>query len=160
MSSRIIGMLLCGLTLASVVACHKRSVVGGAPAPEEQVNVGYGEQSKAQTGGAVQSATAEQLSVVKASQVEAQLEGRFAGVDVIRTRSGGFLIVIRGGSTFGGSQTPLYVIDGIAVEVDPQRGLDWLSPASIARIDILKGPETTMYGARGANGVILITTKH
>jgi len=52
------------------------------------------------------------------------------------------------------------VVDGIPVEVEPGRGLDWLSPAEIARIDVLKdAPETTMYGVRGANGVILVTTK-
>jgi len=125
------------------------------------VKVGYGDQSKDQTGGAVQSATADQLDEVKATQVEARLEGRFPGVEVVRTRSGGFLIRIRGVTTFLGDQTPLYVIDGIPVQVDPERGLDWLSPAEIARIDVLKDPaETSMYGVRGANGVILITTKH
>lgn len=143
MSSRIIGMLLCGLTLAPGAACHKRSFADGTLAPAANV----------------QSATAEQPSAVNASQVEQLLEGRFAGVEVVRTRGGGFLIVIRGVSTFSGSQTPLYVIDGIAVEVDADRGLDWLSPSSIARIEVLKGPETTFYGVRGANGVILITTK-
>jgi len=125
------------------------------------VKVGYGDQSKDQTGGAVQSATADQLDEVKATQVEARLEGRFPGVEVVRTRSGGFLIRIRGVTTFLGDQTPLYVIDGIPVQVDPERGLDWLSLAEIARIDVLKDPaETSMYGVRGANGVILITTKH
>jgi TonB-dependent SusC/RagA subfamily outer membrane receptor len=124
------------------------------------VQVGYGEQSREQAGGAVQSATAEQLRNVKARQVEELLEGRFPGVDVIRTPGGGFSIRIRSVSTLLGNQEPLYVVNGIPVDVEPGRGLDWLNPADIARIDVLKNaPETTMYGVRGANGVILITTK-
>lgn len=160
MSSPVAAILVCGLTLAPLAACHQRSPVSGEPSPAEKVNVGYGEQSREQTGGAVQSATADALGSVKATQVEKLLEGRFPGVHVVRTPAGGFMIHIRGASTILGSKGPLYVVDGIPVEVDPQRGLDWLNPADIARIDVLKNaPETSIYGVRGANGVILITTK-
>jgi TonB-dependent starch-binding outer membrane protein SusC len=90
--------------------------------------------------------------------VEQLLEGRFAGVDVVRTPSGGFLVRIRGSSTLIGSPAPLYVVNGIAVYVDPERGLDWLSPADIARIEVVKdAAELAFYGVRGANGVIRIT---
>ncbi len=161
MSSRVAAILACALAITPLTACHHRSSVRTEPEPTDKVKVGYGDQSKDQTGGAVLSATADQLDEVKATQVEARLEGRFPGVEVVRTRSGGFLIRIRGVTTFLGDQTPLYVIDGIPVQVDPERGLDWLSLAEIARIDVLKDPaETSMYGVRGANGVILITTKH
>ncbi|MGH2829576.1 MAG: TonB-dependent receptor plug domain-containing protein [Actinomycetota bacterium] len=88
------------------------------------------------------------------------MEGRFPGVRVVRTPGGGFSIRIRGVSTLLGDTEPLYVVDGIPVNVEPGRGLDWLNPADIARIDVLKdAAETSMYGVRGANGVILITTK-
>jgi TonB-dependent SusC/RagA subfamily outer membrane receptor len=124
------------------------------------VQVGYGEQSREQTGGAVHSVTDEELSKVKAAQVEELLADRFPGVNVVRTPGGGFAIRIRGVSTFLGTREPLYVVDGLPVEVTPGRGLDWLNPAEIERIDILKDPaETSMYGVRGANGVIVITTK-
>jgi len=157
---RVSGILLCGLTLTPLAGCHHRSSVPAEPSPVEKVPVGYGEQSREQAGGAVQSATAEQLRNVNASQVEELLEGRFPGVDVVRTPGGGFALRIRGASTILGDQGPLYVVDGLPVDVEPGRGLDWLSPADIARIDVLRNaPETTMYGARGANGVILITTK-
>jgi TonB-dependent SusC/RagA subfamily outer membrane receptor len=159
-SSRVAAILVYGLALTPLAACHHRSPVSGEPSPAEKVKVGYGEQSREQTGGAVQSVTAEQLRSVKATQVEALLEGRFPGVHVIRTPSGGFSIRIRGVSTVLGNAEPLYVVDGIPANVEPGRGLDWLSPANIERIDVLKdATETAMYGVRGANGVILITTK-
>ena len=160
MSSRIAGIFACGLALTPLAACHHKSSILAEPTPAEKVKVGYGEQSREQTGGAVQSATAEELGHVKATRVEALLEGRFPGVDVIRTPGGGFSIRIRGANSLLRDREPLYVVDGIPVEVEPGRGLDWLSPAEIARIDVLKdAPETTMYGVRGANGVILVTTK-
>jgi len=161
MSSRVAAILVYGFALTPLAACHHRSPVSGEPSPAEKVKVGYGEQSREQVGRAVQSATADQLSDVKMSRVEALLEGRFSGVHVVRTPTGGFLIRIRGASTILGNKEPLYVVDGIPVEVDPLYGLDWLNPADLARIDVLKdAAETTMYGVRGANGVILITTKH
>lgn len=160
MSSRIVGILMWGITLAPLVACHQRSSVSDAPTPADSVKVGYGQQSREESGGAVQSATAEHLGNVKTSRVEELLEGRFPGVEVARTPSGGLSIRIRGVSTILGNRGPLYVVDGIPVEVDPENGLDWLNPADIARIDVLKDPaETSMFGVRGANGVILITTK-
>jgi len=159
--SPVPGTLVCGLAFTLLTGCHHRPSVAVEPSPPENVKVGYGEQSREQTGGAVQSVTAEQLRSLKATQVEALLEGRFPGVHVIRTPSGGFSIRIRGVSTILGNAEPLYVVDGIPANVEPGRGLDWLSPANIERIDVLKdATETAMYGVRGANGVILITTKH
>jgi TonB-dependent starch-binding outer membrane protein SusC len=157
---RVYGALLSGVAFTVLVGCHHRSSVPAVPPAPENVQVGYGEQSREQIGGAVHSATAHELRDVKASQVEKLLEGRFPGVEVMRTRSGGFSIHIRGITTLLGRSEPLYVVDGLPVDVDPERGLDWLSPAEIARIDVLKNPaETSIYGVRGANGVILITTK-
>lgn len=158
--SRVRAILVWVITLAGLPGCHPTPSVPAEPAPAEQVKVGYGEQSKEQIGGAVQSASGDELSNVKVTRVEELLEGRFAGVHVIRTPGGGLSIRVRGSSSFLGDNGPLYVIDGMPVEVDARRGLDWLSPSEIERIDVLKDPtETTMYGVRGANGVILITTK-
>jgi TonB-dependent SusC/RagA subfamily outer membrane receptor len=95
-----------------------------------------------------------------ASQVGEMIEISVPGAQVVRTASGGFLIRIRGAGSFLGSEEPLYVIDGMPVHVDPQRGLDWLSPHDIERVTVLKGPpETSLYGVRGANGVVVITTR-
>ena len=158
--SRSTGILVCGLALAPLAGCHHGPPVPAKPPAPENVQVGYGEQSRVQTGGAVQSATDAEVRNVKAAQVEELLADRFPGVDVVRTPGGGFAIRIRGVSTLLGNREPLYVVDGMPVEVTPGRGLDWLNPADIERIDVLKNPaETAMYGVRGAKGVIVITTK-
>jgi TonB-dependent SusC/RagA subfamily outer membrane receptor len=124
------------------------------------VSVGYETQTQEQTGRGVHSITAEELAKVRVKRVEEMLSGRVAGVRVLPTPNGGFSIRIRGVSTVIGNTEPLYIVDGLPVEVTPGEGLNWLDPADIARIDVLKDPaETTMYGVRGANGVILIKTK-
>jgi TonB-dependent starch-binding outer membrane protein SusC len=157
--SRVVTICVCGLALAPSSGCHQRSAVGARPSSPEKVNVAYGEQSREHTGGAVQSATAEELKNIRVKRVEELLAGRFPGVHVLPTRSGGFSVRVRGAAGLG-DREPLYVVDGMPVEVTPGRGLDWLDPADIARIDVLKNPaETSMYGGRGANGVIMITTK-
>jgi TonB-dependent SusC/RagA subfamily outer membrane receptor len=154
--SRAFGALACGLAFAAVVGCHHGSLIVAEPSSSEPLKGGYGEQLSA----TVPSVTDEQLNHRQAAQLEELLEGRFPGVGVVRTQSGGFLLRVRGIGTFLGSREPLYVIDGIPVQVDPQRGLDWLSPQDIGSITVLKGPpETSLYGVRGANGVIVISTK-
>lgn len=88
------------------------------------------------------------------------LEGQVAGVQVIRHPGGGVSFRIRGLGSINGDNEPLYVVDGMLVHVAPGRGLDWLSPGDIKRIEILKDASTTsMYGVRGANGVVVITTR-
>jgi TonB-dependent SusC/RagA subfamily outer membrane receptor len=110
--------------------------------------------------GAVQTITSAELANLKVRRVEELLAGRVAGVRVIPTAAGGFMIRIRGVGSLTATTEPLYVIDGMVVHVEKGQGLNWLDPAEIERIDVLKDPaETTMYGVRGANGVILIRTK-
>jgi TonB-dependent SusC/RagA subfamily outer membrane receptor len=88
------------------------------------------------------------------------IEGQVAGVQVVRHAGGGVSFRIRGLGSISGDNEPLYVVDGMPVHVAPGRGLDWLSPGDIKRIEILKDASTTsMYGVRGANGVVLITTR-
>ncbi|HEX6925239.1 MAG TPA: TonB-dependent receptor plug domain-containing protein [Longimicrobiaceae bacterium] len=128
--------------------------------PDEQVRVGYDTQDREDVTGSVGSVTAEDIAGQKVTRVEEMIEGRFAGVQVIRNRNGEFTLRIRGVSTFMGSSEPLFVIDGMPVHTAPGRALIGLNPADIARIDILKDAgATAIYGSRGANGVVLITTK-
>jgi TonB-dependent SusC/RagA subfamily outer membrane receptor len=86
--------------------------------------------------------------------------GRFAGVTVSRTSGGGLQIRIRGGSnSFYGSEEPLYVVDDTPLPPG-SGGIVLLSPNDVQKIEVLKNPaDIAMYGVRGANGVVKITTK-
>jgi len=96
--------------------------------------------------------------VVRAEQF---LVGRFAGVEVIPMAGGGVAVRIRGQNSLVLSTEPLYVVDGVPINAEPGGALKWLDPHEIQRIEVLKDiGSTAFYGIRGANGVILITTKH
>jgi TonB-dependent SusC/RagA subfamily outer membrane receptor len=80
------------------------------------------------------------------------------GVDVVR-QGGGFRVLIRGMGSITASSEPLYVIDGLPL-TSGTGGMLGISPNDVARIDVLKDAgSTAIYGSRGANGVILITTR-
>ena len=125
---------------------------------QEVVAIGYGTMKKSDLTGAVTSVSAEQLLKAPVSGLDQALQGRAAGVTV--TSSSGqpgeaATIRIRGiGSAIGGND-PLYVVDGVITG-----DIKWLSPSDIQSMEILKDASATaIYGSRGANGVILITTK-
>ena len=83
---------------------------------------------------------------------------RFPGVEVVPTGRSAFLIRIHSGMV--GDGDPLYVIDGTPMTIPASRGIDWFKPEDIAQIKLLKYPdELSVYGPRGVNGVIVITTK-
>ena len=139
--------LLCSTLLVAAAAC---SSGGGtrtnAPAPE-----------RSKTG---QSVTAREVRDTPTESVEKTLEGRFPGVTVLRTSSGGLSIRIRGAASFNGPNAPLYVIDGSPVEPGPDGDLVGLNPSDIESIKVLKdAASTAMYGVRGGNGVVVINTK-
>jgi TonB-linked SusC/RagA family outer membrane protein len=126
---------------------------------DEVVVVGYGTQKREDVTGSVVSASGEDLREVPSANIQQQLQGRLAGVEVQRvgTRPGADArIRIRGTRSLSGSNDPLIVLDGIPY----QGSLNDISPNSIASVDVLKDASATViYGSRGANGVILITTK-
>lgn len=125
---------------------------------QEVVAVGYGTMKKSDLTGAVTSVSADQLLKAPVAGIDQALQGRAAGVTVT-TGSGqpgeAATIRIRGiGSAIGGND-PLYVVDGVITG-----DIKWLSPSDIQSMEILKDASATaIYGSRGANGVILITTK-
>ncbi len=91
--------------------------------------------------------------------IENMLATRFPGVMVTREADGGLHIRIRGPNSFYGSSEPLYIVDEAPLDVGP-KGLLYLNPYDIERIEVLKNPEDVgVYGVRGANGVIKITMK-
>jgi TonB-dependent SusC/RagA subfamily outer membrane receptor len=103
--------------------------------------------------------TAEDIDRQRGESLEEILAGRISGVEVYRT-PGGIAVRIRGGTSIYGSNEPLYVIDGVPVTPGPGGNLTGINPYDIESIKVLKDPvDTTMYGIRGANGVIVIKTK-
>jgi TonB-linked SusC/RagA family outer membrane protein len=138
------------------------------------VVIGYGTIKKSDLTGAVSSVGADELKAVPVTSFDQALQGRAAGVQVTQTTGapgGETNIRIRGTSSVNASSEPLYVIDGMLVNsngaemsvggVGPRIGaLSTINPNDIASIEVLKDASATaIYGSRGANGVILITTK-
>lgn len=125
---------------------------------EEVVMIGYGVQKKAVVSAAISTVGTEMLDRVAAVRVDDALKGLTPGVNVTSTSGhpgAGSQVRVRGIGTINDSN-PLYVVDGMAVE----GGIDYLAPSDIERIDILKDAAScAVYGTRGANGVILVTTK-
>jgi TonB-dependent SusC/RagA subfamily outer membrane receptor len=89
------------------------------------------------------------------------MSGRLAGVQVVRDAEvqNSYVVKIRNASSFQSSTQPLYLIDGLPLEDLDGNALLNLSPLDVARIEILKGASTSMYGVRGGNGVIAIYTR-
>lgn len=123
----------------------------------EVVVVGYGQQRKSLVTGSISSVKSDQLTTVSSTRIDQALQGRTAGVVVLPTSGqpgSGLNIRIRGAGSNRNSN-PLYIIDGIRAG-----GIEYLDPSEIASIEILKdAASAAIYGAEGANGVIIITTK-
>jgi TonB-dependent starch-binding outer membrane protein SusC len=104
--------------------------------------------------------TAQDIEENPGQPIEKLLEAKVPGILVTRTANGGIAIQIRGTSSFYGSNEPLYVIDDVPIAAGPGGALSGVNPHDIESIKVLKNPEdTAIYGVRGANGVIVITTK-
>ncbi|PCH67917.1 MAG: SusC/RagA family TonB-linked outer membrane protein [Bacteroidales bacterium] len=126
---------------------------------EEVVAIGYGVVKKSDLTGSVGSIEADVIAATTITSAAGALQGRVAGVNIEKNvgRPGsGFQITIRGLSSINNSNGPLYVIDGIPTT----SGLNDLNPNDIETINILKDASATaIYGSRGANGVVIVTTK-
>jgi len=123
---------------------------------DEIVVTGYAVTSKRETTAAISTVSTEELAAVPSGNVEQQLQGRAPGVTVITNGQPGTtsLIRIRGFGSFGGN-SPLYVVDGVPID-----NIEFLSPDDIEATSVLKdAASASIYGARAANGVIVIQTK-
>jgi TonB-dependent SusC/RagA subfamily outer membrane receptor len=104
--------------------------------------------------------TSEDIRPAPGDPIEKVLAGRVSGVVVSSAPDGGISVRIRGASSFNGNNEPLYVLDGVPIQAGPGGSLSGVNPADIESIRVLKDPaDLTMYGSRGANGVIVIKTK-
>jgi len=123
----------------------------------EVIVTGYGAQKRSDISGSVSTVRSEDIAEKPILRVEQALQGRTAGVQVTQTSGSpgaGLTVRVRGVGTINNSD-PLYIVDGMPVE-NP----DYLNPNDIETINVLKdAASSAIYGARGANGVVLITTK-
>lgn len=149
---------------------------------EEVIVIGYGAVRKSDLTGSVSKILAENVAERPVSSVEQMLQGQVSGVQIIQNTGapgGGITFNIRGANSISGSNQPLIVIDGYPIESDNEaikmdggsqsgylsdlpadNALASLNPNDIASVEILKDASSTaIYGSRGANGVVLITTK-
>lgn len=128
---------------------------------EQVVVIGYGSVKKSDVTGSVTSVKTEALKGIPANSVEGLLQGRAAGLQVINSSQdpgAGATVRIRGGSSLRGSNAPLVVVDGFPL--GDAGDLKQINPSDIVNMEILKDASASaIYGSRGANGVIMVTTK-
>ncbi|SFC28169.1 SusC/RagA family TonB-linked outer membrane protein [Spirosoma endophyticum] len=155
-------------------AVNNKSVVDVQLVPDnkslnEVVVVGYGQVKKSDLTGAVATVPVEEIRKVAVTSLDQALQGRAAGVQITQNSGapgGTTSIRIRGGNSIQGDNEPLYVIDGIPFKNDGASSggnfnvLSTLNPSDIESISVLKDASSTaIYGSRGSNGVVIITTK-
>ncbi|MFS8617551.1 MAG: TonB-dependent receptor [Solitalea sp.] len=129
---------------------------------DEVVVVGYGTTRKSDLTGSVASIKGEDIAQNSMGSFESLLQGRVSGLQIMNRNNdnpqGGTTVRIRGVSSINGSNAPLVVVDGIPLGT--AGGINAVNPAIISSIEVLKDASATaIYGSRGANGVIMITTK-
>jgi TonB-linked SusC/RagA family outer membrane protein len=143
------------------------TMVASSAGLDQVVVVGYGTRRKSDLTGAVGSVREAQLQERPAASLNQALAGRISGVQVNTNsgRPGGRTnIRVRGFSSINSSNNPLYVVDGVMLPQGNQQqasqAIDYINPNDVVAVEVLKDASSTaIYGARGANGVILITTK-
>lgn len=128
---------------------------------DQVVVIGYGSVKKSDLTGSVASVETEALQQIPANSVDGLLQGRAAGLQVVNSSQdpgASSTVRIRGGSSLRGSNAPLVVVDGFPL--GEAGDLKQINPADIVNIEVLKDASASaIYGSRGANGVIMITTK-
>ena len=122
------------------------------------VVIGYGTMKKKDLTGSVASVSAKDIANVPVSSAAQAIQGKMAGVSVMQTEGSpdaDIKIRVRGGGSLSQDNSPLYIVDGF-----PVSSISDIAPSDIESMDVLKDASSTaIYGARGANGVIIITTK-
>ncbi len=168
-SNLFTGLLLCVSAVFFWGCVHSQAT--SDPANEQEVADGGDTQRANRSVGGVSAAAAKNVdwsSVVSGDEADGRpfahmeelLRGQVAGVDIVERGDGVMSVRIRGASSLMGSNEPLYVIDGMPMSQADRRGLAGLNIHDIDRIEVLKDVDAkALYGSRGANGVVLISTK-
>jgi TonB-dependent SusC/RagA subfamily outer membrane receptor len=152
------------LAVAFLAACASGGTPrAAAPAPDDEVSVGYGTRSRAFTTGSMSSFSPTENDA-RVARVEQLLMGRLPGLEVVPLSNGTYALRIHGPHGLrgrAGDEEPLLVIDDVPVSNGSTSAtLASIAPRDVARIDVLKDASASgIYGVRGGNGVIIITTK-
>lgn len=127
---------------------------------QEVVVVGYGTQKKSVVTGAISSVKAKDMEKIPNGRIEQALQGRVSGLTIAQNSGqpgDASTIRVRGVTTFGGGNNPLWVVDGVVIDAG---GIGFLNQSDIASVEVLKdATSAAIYGTRAATGVILVTTK-
>lgn len=160
-TSRFLALLLSACLLGTMTGCASSNSTTAKNDDDEIVDTGYGQQKKGDTTGSVETVNAEDTETdAPPARVSDLLKGRVSGVEVTEAPGGGIRVRIRGAQSITGSNDPLYVVDDLPIQADPGGTISFLNPRDIESITVLKDASATaLYGSRGANGVIVITTK-
>jgi TonB-dependent starch-binding outer membrane protein SusC len=142
-----------------LAACSGNTSPGNKPI-KDPVSIGYGVQDRSSVAGAIASVSGTDNGNVRFASVEQMMEARVPGLQVARGPRGDFRIRIRGTNSWQ-TGDPLIVVDGMPLaDMGAALALSGISPNDVQRIDVLKDAgATAIYGSRGGNGVILITTR-
>jgi TonB-dependent starch-binding outer membrane protein SusC len=158
--SKLARLLSCGIAVAVAAGCAHGGGDAAAELGPKKVQTGYGEIRAEDVTGSVSSLDAEKLQRMRYHHLGDMIEGQVPGVSVMRLSNGGFSLRIRGVTSIMGDNEPLIVVDGVPLHpAGATRALRSINPRDVRRIDVLKGPEASIYGSRGANGVLVITTE-
>ena len=145
------------VTVAAGETAQADFALSAGIALEEVVVVGYGEQRRRDLTGSVASVSGEEVAEIATPSVEQAIQGKVAGVQVTPASGEpgqGAVVRIRGVGTLGNA-SPLYVVDGLLLD-----DIEFLNPNDIESIEVLKDASATaIYGSRGANGVVIVSTK-
>lgn len=157
-ANRICLAFIIGLACIGLVGCSSSQTARSNSEDEEMVNTGYGKQEKSESTTSSSTLTPTENEQNTANDLADLLQGRVAGVHV-SSRSGSIKVLIRGPNSINSDQTPLYVVDGTPMRPNPDGSIS-LSPYEVKSISVHKDAgATSIYGSRGANGVIVIETK-
>ena len=161
-SPRAMSGLCCAALLAVAAGCSpsREAPIHRPTLAPDEFSLGYTTEKRAQSTAAVSSLDQEDIAQVRTGHFEELLQ-RVPGVQVFRRADGSFSVQIRGTRTFSGSNEPLFVVNGIILNNSGHFSPgESINPSDVERIDVLKDASSlAMYGSRGANGVIVITTK-
>ncbi|HEX6938084.1 MAG TPA: TonB-dependent receptor plug domain-containing protein [Longimicrobiales bacterium] len=155
-----VAAIVAGASIYVLGGCGPKGLPPAGPAPGE-VEIGYGAQPKEDVTGAVTSVSEEEIANSRPMRLDELLRGRVPGLEIIPRGDGGYTFRIRGIDSLEMSQEPLVIVDGVPIPTD---GLDTalagLTPDDIRQVDVLRDVSaTSIYGPRGAGGVIIITTR-